>query len=89
MALGAQPANVLWAILKEALALVALGLAIGVPAAILASRSIAALLYGIQPNDPVTLLSTIVILTSVAVFAGLWPAWRASRVNPLAALRHE
>jgi len=89
MALGAQPANVLWAILKEALALVALGLGIGVPAAILASHSIAALLYGIQPNDPVTLLSTVGILTSVAVSAGVWPAWRASRVNPVAALRHE
>jgi predicted permease len=89
MALGARPGNVLWAILKEALALIAVGLAVGVPSVIFASRSIAALLYGIQPNDPVTLLSTIAILTSVAVFAALWPAWRASRVNPVAALRNE
>ncbi len=89
MALGAQPSNVLWAILKEALALIALGLAVGVPAVIVASRSIAALLYGIAPDDPVTLVSTIFILTAVAVFAALWPAWRASRVNPVAALRHE
>ena len=89
MALGAQPSNVLWAILKEALALIALGLAVGVPAVIVASHFIAALLYGIAPDDPVTLVSTIVILTAVAVFAALWPAWRASRVNPVAALRHE
>ncbi len=89
MALGAQPSNVLWAILKEALALIALGLAVGVPAVIVASRSIAALLYGIAPDDPATLASTIFILTAVAVFAALWPAWRASRVNPVAALRHE
>ncbi len=89
MALGAQPSNVLWAILKEALALIALGLAAGVPAVIVASRSIAALLYGIAPDDPVTLVSTILILTAVAVFAALWPAWRASRVNPVTALRHE
>ncbi len=89
MALGAQPRNVLWTVLSEALALIALGLAVGVPAVIVASRSIAALLYGIQPNDPVTLATTVVILTSVAVFAALWPAWRASRVNPVAALRQE
>ena len=56
---------------------------------IVASRSVAALLYGIAPGGPVTLVSTIFILTAVAVFAALWPAWRASRVNPVAALRHE
>jgi predicted permease len=89
MALGARPANVLWAVLREALTLIALGLAAGVPVVIFASRSIAALLYGIEPNDPVTLVTMIGILTSVAVFAALWPAWRASRVNPVAALRHE
>ena len=89
MALGARPGNVLWAILKEALVLIALGLAAGVPLVVFVSRSIAALLYGIQPNDPVTLLSTIAILAGVTVFAALWPAWRASRVNPVAALRHE
>ena len=89
MALGARPSNVLWTILREALTLIALGLAVGVPVVIFASRSIAALLYGIEPNDPGTLLTTISILTSVAVFAALWPAWRASRVSPMAALRHE
>jgi macrolide transport system ATP-binding/permease protein len=89
MALGARPSNVLWTVLREALTLIALGLAVGVPVVIFASRSIAALLYGIDPNDPITLLTTIGILSSVAVFAALWPAWRASRVNPVAALRHE
>jgi len=89
MALGAQPGNVLRGILSEALALIALGLAVGVPVVMFASRSLAALLYGIQPNDPLTLLATIGILTSVAAFAALWPAWRASRVNPVTALRQE
>jgi predicted permease len=89
MALGARPANVLWTVLREALTLIALGLAAGVPVVIFASHSIAALLYGIEPNDPFTLLTTIGILSSVAAFAALWPAWRASRVNPVAALRHE
>ncbi len=69
MALGARPENVLWEILREALLLIALGLAVGVPAVIFASHSISALLYGLQPNDPRTLLTTIVILTSVALFA--------------------
>jgi len=89
MALGARPAHVLWVVLKEALILIALGLAAGVPVVIFASRSISALLYGLQPNDPVTLLTTVGILTAVAVLAALWPAWRASRVNPVAALRNE
>jgi predicted permease len=89
MALGAQPGNVLWTVLSEALMLIALGLAVGLPAVFFASRSISALLYGIEPNDPLTLAATIGILTSVAVFAALSPAWRASRVNPVTALRHE
>ena len=89
MALGARPANVLWATLKEALGLIALGLAVGVPVVIFASRSLSALLYGIGPDDPLTLLTTMFLLISVAVFAASWPAWRASRVNPVAALRHE
>jgi macrolide transport system ATP-binding/permease protein len=89
MALGARPGNVLWTVLREALTLIASGLIVGVPLVILASRSVAALLYGIEPDDPITLGATILILTGVAVFAGLWPAWRASRVNPVTALRHE
>ena len=89
MALGARPVNVLWATLQEALVLIALGLAAGLPVVIIAFRSISAVLYGLQPNDPATLVTTVIILTSVAVFAALWPAWRASRVSPLSALRHE
>jgi predicted permease len=89
MALGARPGNVLWTVLREALTLIASGLIVGVPLVILASRSVAALLFGIEPDDPLTLGATILILTGVGVFAGLWPAWRASRVNPVTALRHE
>jgi predicted permease len=89
MALGARPESVLWTILKEALALIALGLAVGLPVVFFAARFISALLYGLEPNDPITLGSTIFILISVALFAAIWPAWRASRVNPVVALRHE
>jgi predicted permease len=89
MALGARPENVLWAVLREALVLIALGLAAGLPVVIFAARSISTLLYGLQPNDPATLITTIAILTTVAIFAVLRPAWRASRMNPVAALRHD
>jgi predicted permease len=89
MALGAQPGDVLWTVLSEALTLIGLGLAMGLPLLFFAYRSIGALLYGIQPYDPLTLVATIGILTSVAVFAALWPAWRASKVNPVTALRNE
>jgi predicted permease len=88
MALGARPSHVLWTVLREALALIALGLAVGLPIVILASRSVAALLYGLSPNDPATLAATALILITVATVAAIWPAWRASRVSPLAALRH-
>jgi predicted permease len=89
MALGARPKNVLWAVLREALGLVALGLAVGIPIVIFASRSVSALLYGLAPNDLATLVATMLVLIVVGVFAALWPALRASRVSPLAALRHE
>jgi predicted permease len=89
MALGAQPRNVLWEVLREALALIAMGLAAGLPVVFFASRAVASLLYEVQPHDPGTLIATAAILTGVAVFAAAWPAWRASRVSPLAALRYE
>jgi predicted permease len=89
MALGARPRNVLWAVLKEALALIATGLAAALPVVFFASRSVGSVLYGVQPDDPATLGATVAILSGVAVFAALWPAWRASRISPLAALRYE
>ena len=89
MALGASPANVLWAVLKDALGLIALGLAAGLPAAIFGSRSISALLYGLKPNDLTTLAAASGILIAVAIAASLIPARRASRVDPCVALRNE
>ena len=89
MALGARPAGVLWTVMKESLALVLLGLAVGLPLVIAATRSLAAMLFGIAPHDPATLLWAIAILIVVAAFASLLPAWRASRVDPLVALRQE
>ena len=89
MALGARGGNIAWMILRETLLLVVLGLVIGVPAALLAARFISSQLFGLQPADPVALIGAAVILTLVALLAGYVPARRASRVNPLNALRYE
>ena len=93
MALGAGRGDVLWMVLGEALLLVLTGVAIGVPAAIvavrLASSQIAGLLYGLKPTDPFTVVAATVLLVSVAAAAGYLPARRASRVDPMVALRNE
>jgi ABC-type antimicrobial peptide transport system permease subunit len=89
MALGAKGGNIAWMILRETLYLVLAGLLIGVPAALLGARLISTQLFGMSPTDPITLTSAAVILTLVALLAGYLPARRASRVNPLTALRYE
>jgi ABC-type antimicrobial peptide transport system permease subunit len=89
MALGAQRGNVLGMVLQETFVLVAIGLAIGVPASVVASRLIASDLYGLTPGDPLTIATATLIMISVALFAGFLPARKASRVDPMAALRYE
>jgi predicted permease len=89
LALGAQPASVIWLVMREVLLLLGIGLAVGIPAAIAAGRYISAQLYGIQPNDPFIAISTTVLLAVVSAAAGLIPARRASRIDPILALRHE
>jgi predicted permease len=89
MALGAQRGAVVWMVLRHVLTLAAVGLAISVPAALIASRLVKSFLFETQPNDPGTLALAGVILLSAAILAGYAPARRASRIDPLAALRHE
>jgi ABC-type antimicrobial peptide transport system permease subunit len=89
MALGARGANIAWMILRETLYLVLAGLVIGVPAALIGARLIATQLFGLSPTDPLTLIGASLVLTIVALLAGYLPARRASRVNPLSALRYE
>ena len=89
MALGAQGGNIAWMVLRETLVLVIAGLALGVPAALLAARLISTQLFGLSPTDPLTLIAAAVVLTFVALLAGYIPARRASRVDPLTALRYE
>ena len=89
MALGARGSNIAWMILRETLYLVLAGLVIGVPAALFGARLIATQLFDMSPTDPVTLVAAAVVMTIVALLAGFLPARRASRVNPLNALRYE
>jgi len=89
MALGAQRGAVVWMVLRRVLTLAAVGLAISLPAALIASRLVKSFLFETQPNDPGTLALAGVVLLSAAILAGYAPARRASRIDPLAALRHE
>jgi predicted permease len=87
VALGAQPPAVLWLVLREALALGLLGIALGIPCALAASRLIASMLFGVSTGDLPTIASVSLGLLAVVVFAGYLPARRASRIDPIVALR--
>ena len=89
MALGARGGNIAWMILRETLYLVLAGLLIGIPVALIGARLIASQLFGMNSVDPLTLIVAATVLTLVALLAGYLPARRASRVNPLNALRYE
>ncbi len=89
MALGADRVGVLWMVMRESLTLVAIGVAIGIPAAIAAAHFIASVLYGLGSSDPLTLLIAALVMTAVAALAGYLPARRAAKVDPMVALRYE
>jgi predicted permease len=89
LALGAQPGGVIWLVMREVLILLTIGLAIGVPSALALGRYVSAQLYGIQPNDPWMATGTLLLLTIISAAAGLIPAHRASRIDPILALRYE
>ncbi len=89
MALGAGRADVMRLVLREGMTPVIIGVAIGLPAAIMGARLIATLLFGLQPADPLTISVATVLLIGVAALAGYLPARKASRVDPMTALRCE
>jgi predicted permease len=93
IALGARRADVLWMVMREGLVLVLLGILIGAPAALalarLAGSQVQGLLFGLQPTDLATLLLAALAMIAAAALAGYLPARRASRVDPLVALRSE
>ncbi|MPY89069.1 MAG: FtsX-like permease family protein [Luteitalea sp.] len=89
MALGARATRAAWLIMREALMLVAIGVGVALPAAWWLSRYVQSELYGVTPTDPITIGVAVLGLTIVAAAAGLIPAMRAARINPIRALRHE
>ena len=76
-------------LLREALVLVGMGFAIGAPLAVVLARSVSSLLYGLKPTDLLTISAAAIILFIVAAIASYLPARRASRVDPMVALRYE
>jgi macrolide transport system ATP-binding/permease protein len=89
MAIGAQRGAVVWMILREVFVLASVGVAIGVPAAIGASRLVESFLFEVKPNSPAALLFAVAVLVTAVLVAGYAPARRASRIDPMTAIRHE
>jgi predicted permease len=89
MALGAQRGTVLWLILREALTVTIIGALVGLATALAATKVLASMLFGLTARDPITLIGAAIILLAVATLAATLPAWRASRTDPMTALRYE
>jgi ABC-type antimicrobial peptide transport system permease subunit len=89
MALGARRAEVVGLVLKGALRLLAFGILLGVPVAWAGARWIGSMLFGLRGTDALTASIAAGLMAATALSAALLPAWRAARVDPLAALRHE
>ena len=89
LAVGAAGRDVVWLVMRQVLTLTLVGLAIGLTGVVAASGAIRRALFEVQPLDPITIGAVIAILGGVALIAGWLPAWRASRVDPIDALRYE
>jgi ABC-type antimicrobial peptide transport system permease subunit len=89
IAVGAQRGAVLWLVLRATLILAATGLGLGLPLVWFSSRYIETQLYGVKAGDPASLAAAMLTLLSVALASAFWPAWRASRVDPMISLRQE
>ena len=89
IAIGAGVRDVMWMVLKQGITVTALGVAIGLPLAIIGSRLIRGLLFEVSPTDPVALGASTVLLAVTGLAAGLWPARRAAKLDPSQTLRFE
>jgi ABC-type antimicrobial peptide transport system permease subunit len=89
MALGARPGAVIWLVLRQSLGMIVIGVALGAGVALAAARALHMLVTGMQPVEIASFALTIPILVVAALFASFLPARRASRVDPVIALRQE
>jgi putative ABC transport system permease protein len=89
MSLGARPDSILHSVLGEGARMAALGVFFGVGASLVITRLLSTLLFGIRTADPLTFVGFAVLLSAVALFASYIPARRATRIDPLVALRYE
>ncbi len=89
MALGALTSDVLWIVMREVLLLVGIGIAIGLPTALAISNLVRSQLYGMSPSDPKTIVFATLGIVVIAAISGYLPALRATRVDPVTALRYE
>lgn len=89
MALGAERRDILWLVLRETFSLVLIGFAMGLPAALIATRWVSVQLFEVKPADPVAIVGACALMLAVASLAGFLPARKASRVDPMIALRYE
>ncbi len=89
MAIGAATRDVVWLVLREVLVMLGIGIVVAIPAALLVTRFVRTQLYGIQPSDPLSMALATLGIAAVAVLAGYLPARRATRVDPMNALRYE
>jgi predicted permease len=89
MALGAAASDVIWIVLREVLMLVGIGIAIGLPAALAVSRLLRSQLYDMSPADPAAIGIALFGIVLIAALSGYFPARRATRINPVSALRYE
>jgi ABC-type antimicrobial peptide transport system permease subunit len=89
LACGAEPGRMIAMVVRDAMIVTAIGLAIGLPFALVSGKALRAFLFGVQPGDAATLSASCVVLTTVALLAAYVPARRASRIDPIVALREE
>ncbi len=89
MALGSEARRVLWMVLRDSMVMSLAGAAVGIVTVLAVTRYLEALLYGIKAQDPLTICAASLLLLGVTALAGFLPALRATRVQPMTALRHD